>query len=241
MKNNFDQLQIIHEDANILILNKPSGLIVNRSQTTKDPTLQDFLIDYLGIAQPDEKISTLSEDPNDIFILRSGLAHRLDKDTSGVVVVGKTPESLAYLMLQFKNREVSKSYTALVHGKIKDPIIDIRAPIGRNPKNRFRFAVVTDGKYAHSIVKPIRTSDSYSLISIEPRTGRTHQIRVHLSAINHPVVGDALYSPRSFFNADLKLFGRLMLHARFIEFSHPLNKEKVSFEAKIPSEFENFS
>ncbi len=238
MTNLQDKIEIIHEDDAILVLNKPFGLIVNRSNTTKEPTLQDFLIEYLDIPAPSEEISSLSNDPQDVFLLRSGMAHRLDKDTSGVILAAKTPESLQNLMSQFKNREVQKTYSALVHGKINDPIIDIDAPIGRNPKNRFRYAVLAEGKEAHTIVKMQKNSLDYSLVSVEPKTGRTHQIRVHLSAINHPIVGDVLYSPQSFQEKDAVNFGRLMLHASTITFSHPSNGEKVTFEVKIPSEFE---
>jgi len=154
-------------------------------------------------------------------------------------VVAKNSQTLINLMDQFKNRGVAKSYVALVHGKILNPVIEVSAPIGRNPKNRFRYAVVMGGRAAQTVIKVQKTlAGKYSLVSVEPKTGRTHQIRVHLSAINHPIVGDVLYSPKSFRLADYQNYGRLMLHAHRVEFIHPSKGEKVAFEANIPSEFE---
>ena len=229
----------IYEDADLLILDKPFGLVVNRSKTTKGETLQDFLIKYLGLPLPPTQVSSFTENQDEIFLLRSGLAHRLDKDTSGVIVVAKNPQTLINLMDQFKNRGVAKSYVALVHGKILNPVLEVSAPIGRNPKNRFRYAVVMGGKVAQTVIKVQKIlAEKYSLVSVEPKTGRTHQIRVHLSAINHPIVGDVLYSPKSFRLDDHQNYGRLMLHAHRVEFIHPSNGEKVAFEANIPSEFE---
>ena len=240
MKYREKDIEIIYEDSDLLVVNKPYGLVVNSSHTTKEETLQDFLAEYLKISLPDTLSSSTSQDFADVFMVRMGMAHRLDKDTSGVLLVGKTPESLQNLMAQFKSREVGKNYIALTHGEIKNPLIDIQAPIGRNPKNRFRFAVTTEGKHAHTTIEVLKVSPGYTVVSVSPKTGRTHQIRVHLGAINHPVVGDVLYAPRGLLEADQTKFGRLMLHARSIQCLHPTTGEKVTFEATIPSEFENY-
>ena len=215
-----------------MVLDKPSGLIVNRSQTAKTETLQDWLDDYLGI--PNGGIS------DEVYLQRSGMVHRLDRDTSGVLVVAKDVETLQDLMAQFKERQVSKKYLALVHGELKDQKIDIQAPIARNPRNRLKNAVVADGKFARTVVERISVKDGFSLVFAKPQTGRTHQIRVHLSATNHPIVGDPLYSPKALYKKTSPKFGRLMLHAQALEFKHPKYGEKVHFEAKVPSEFALF-
>ena len=229
---------VIYEDDSLLVLNKPSGLVVNRSNTSKGETLQDMLISYLDLPMPSGNANSESNSPQDVFISRSGLAHRLDKDTSGIVLVGKTPETLHNLMSQFKEREVSKKYRAIVYGNVKDPQIEINAPIGRNPRNPFRFAVVASGKDAQTLVKVLARVGKYTSVEVIPRTGRTHQIRVHLSALNHPVVGDILYAPKNLLSMSKNDFSRLMLHAHTISFKHPKTGRDLVFEAKLPSEFD---
>ncbi len=229
---------IVYEDASLLVVNKPSGLVVNRSNTVRGETLQDQLMEYLRLSSPEGVSLDESSSPEDIFIARSGLAHRLDKDTSGLVLVGKTPKALHKLMTQFKERKVSKHYVALVYGKLKDPVVEINAPLGRNPRNPLRFAVVASGKPAHTLLKVITGSDAYTLVDVAPKTGRTHQIRVHLSALNHPVVGDILYAPKNLLSMSKNDFPRLMLHAHTISVAHPESGELLTFEAKLPSEFD---
>ncbi|MBD3366460.1 RluA family pseudouridine synthase [candidate division WWE3 bacterium] len=243
-----DDIKIIHEDEALLVLDKPSGLIVNRSNTTKDKTLQDFLEDYLELFSPDEASdnseasnnSSEEPTPQQIFTRRSGLAHRLDKGTSGIILVAKDPETLRYLMSQFKTRKVKKEYIALTHGKLKDPLIEVNAPIARNPKNRFKFAVVEGGKSAKTTFRLLNFKEKYSLVQAQPKTGRTHQIRVHLSALNHPVVGDKTYAPKSSYQEDKAQFGRLMLHAKQIEIYHPLSRKKVTYATQVPTEFQKY-
>lgn len=227
-------IETIYEDDFLLVLNKTCGLVVNKSRTTKDFTLQDYLLDKLTFPQGN------LDEQSQIFVSRAGLAHRLDKETSGVIVVAKNPSVLANLMSQFQSREVVKTYLALVHGVVLDPIIAIDAPIARNPRNRLKFAIVKNGKPSRTLIRLIKNFEEFSLVSAEPKTGRTHQIRIHLAGLNHPVAGDSLYCPGKLLEQDLNLFGRLMLHAWKIGFLHPNNNKKVQFEAKIPSEFANF-
>ncbi len=229
---------IVYEDASLLVVDKPSGLVANRSNTVRGETLQDLLVEYLQLPSPEEISLDASSSPKEVFIARSGLAHRLDKDTSGLVLVGKTPEALQKLMTQFKDRKVSKHYVALVYGKLKDPVVEINAPLGRNPRNPLRFAVVTSGKPARTLLKVITSSDDYTLVDVMPKTGRTHQIRVHLSALNHSVVGDILYAPKNLLSMSKDNFSRLMLHAYTISVVHPESEKLLTFEAKLPSEFD---
>lgn len=230
-----DKLEIIHEDANLLVLNKPSGLIVNRSKTAREKTLQDYLGEYLNLPQSSVGEEAFSEP--EIFEQRSGLAHRLDKGTSGVLLVGKDPKALAFLMSQFKERKIHKEYLALVHGKIIDQKIEIQAPLGRNPQSRLKFAVVEEGKTAKTVVEKLKVVGDFTLVIAKPETGRTHQVRVHLAAINHPIVGDRLYCPKSFLEDDIQKVGRLMLHARKISLIHPVSFKEVTYTAEIPEEF----
>lgn len=227
------EIEIIYEDDALLVVDKPSGMIVNRSNTTREKTLQDFLDSYLNLETDSSKLG-------EVFTRRSGLAHRLDKGTSGVLLIAKNPLVLKKLMKQFKRRVVNKEYIVLVHGKLKDPLIEVKAPLGRNPQNRLKFAVVREGKPAETMFRKLNFRQKYSLVSAKPKTGRTHQIRVHLSALGHPVVGDTLYTPRSIREEDKEKFGRMMLHAHKIELIHPLSGKKVTYEANIPAEFKEY-
>lgn len=226
-------IEIIHEDAALLVVNKPSGLIVNRSKTTSEKTLQDYLEEYLEID------AHFSEGASE-FVSRSGLGHRLDKGTSGVLVVAKTPAVLEEVMRQFRERKTSKVYNALVHGSFGDDKVEIQAPLGRNPRNRFKFAVVRGGKPAHTLVETLKVGERYSLLEVRPKTGRTHQIRVHLSALGYPVVGDKLYAPKNKLENDLRLFQRMMLHAHSITILHPVSQKSVTYTANLPEKFSLF-
>jgi 23S rRNA pseudouridine1911/1915/1917 synthase len=234
---------IIFEDNDLLVLDKPAGLVVNKSPTTPEGTLQDFLVekypDLFSVKLDKKQAAAKAALPD--FIDRAGIVHRLDKDTSGVIVVAKTPQAFSNLQKQFKSRGVQKEYIALVAGIIEDKKVEIEAPIGRNPKKGLKFAVVSSGRDAQTYVEKIEEVQiegrKYSLIKVEPKTGRTHQIRVHLAAMNHPVAGDKLYSRRKDLKDDDNIFGRMMLHAIKIGFKHPKSNEDVSFESPSPPEF----
>jgi 23S rRNA pseudouridine1911/1915/1917 synthase len=226
-------IEIIFEDENILVLNKPFGLVVNRSNTYKDLTLQDIL---------DARYLKQSDVVDEEFVRRSGIVHRLDKDTSGVIVVAKNPDSFYFLQRQFKERRTFKEYIAIVHGKVGDEVLEIDAPIARNPKNPLKIAIVSDGKNAFTRVEKVKIFNkedvSYTFCKIFPKTGRTHQIRVHLSAVGHPVAGDVVYCAKNLLGTDEKAFGRMMLHAHFLGFSNPQTNKFQRFEAPLPREFQ---
>ncbi|MFA6981413.1 MAG: RluA family pseudouridine synthase [Patescibacteria group bacterium] len=206
-----DQQSVVFEDSDLLVINKPSGLIVNNSLTAREGTLQDMILGRIVI--PDDE----SE-----FALRGGIVHRLDKDTSGLILIAKNKSSFESVKAQFKQRKVEKHYFGVVVGEIEDEILEINAPIKRNPQNRMRFAVVEDGKEALTTARKIKIFEGYTFMDISPKTGRTHQIRVHFAALGHPIAGDPLYCSRSFLRSSLDRFGRMMLHAYSLSFSHPV-------------------
>lgn len=223
-------MQIIYEDDSILVVLKPAGQVVNRAETTHGVrTLQDELEERFGIKKSEEGIGG-----------RAGIVHRLDKGTSGVLVVAKTEEAFADLQAQFKKREVEKGYLALVHGKVKEREGKIEAPIARNPKNRMKFAVVEGGRKAVTGYKAISyqqsaiSAEQFSYLRVKPLTGRTHQIRVHLKHIGHPVVSDPLYLSRKRSKEDHCWCPRVFLHAESLGFKHPETGAWVRFEAELP-------
>lgn len=224
-------MNIIYEDDQILVINKPSGVVVNRSDTNSTFTVQDFI----------ESETDFETDDASEFGLRSGIVHRLDKDTSGVLLAAKNAESFENLQSQFKNREVHKEYHAIVLGKIKDAKFEVDAPLGRNPKNRLSMAVVPDGRPSQTKFELVDTFEKeavlFSYIKAFPYTGRTHQIRVHAAAINFPVACDEIYCTRSQLEQSKKAFNRLMLHALSISFIHPTKNESATFTAPLPNDF----
>ena len=226
-------VNVVFENEDFVVINKPSGLVVNRSETTKAETLQDWLeANVIKLENFDEE----SE-----FYSRSGIVHRLDKDTSGLLVVAKTEDYFDFLQDKFKTREVEKRYIALTLGKINDERFEIDAPIARNPKNRFKYAIVRDGKEAQTYFEKIKDIDiegnEFTLLYAFPRTGRTHQIRVHLAANSSPVAGDEIYlSEREQSFCKSCNINRLMLHSLSLKFTG-MNDEEFSFEADIPDEF----
>ena len=228
----------IFEDNEILVLDKPSGVVVNRSNTYAGQTVQDFVEDQIDFTESDED----SE-----FKSRSGVVHRLDKDTSGILLVAKNPDSFVKIQKQFKERTVKKQYHAIVNGKSPTGKFEIDAPIGRNPKDRLSMAAVMGGKEARTdfdFVKHFQVNSSegtwFSYVMAFPYTGRTHQIRVHLAALNLPIVGDPIYCTRAKLEASSNAFNRMMLHALSIQFTHPQTEERVTFEASLPEEFKKY-
>ncbi len=228
----FNSCNTIYEDDFILIINKDPGLVVNRSTTTPQGTLQDAL---------EEKLKLSDCDKESEFYLRSGIVHRLDKETSGVLIVAKTLMAFDYLQKQFKDREVKKDYIALVFGYVQDSVLEISAPLKRDLHNRLKYAVVKDGKDAVTRIERLKTivldSEKYTLVNANPKTGRTHQIRVHLSALGHSIVGDKLYSTVRQQHIARAHFTRMMLHARKITFKHPDSHKEVTFETPLPEAF----
>ena len=238
-------IKIIFEDDSFLVIDKPSGVVVNRAETTKEETIQDWVEKYV-IASDSEAISSVPEEiatsptaPRNDNILeefqsRGGIVHRLDKDTSGVLVIAKTPAAFENLKNQFKNRETVKKYLALVHGEVELAVGTVNAPIERNPFNRMRFGIFPGGREAETGYKVYKEYNGYTLLEITPKTGRTHQIRVHMKHLNHPVVSDPIYGGRKQSKQDLSLCPRLFLHATSLSLKHPLTSEVLTFTSPLP-------
>ena len=206
----------------MLVIDKPAGLPVHPAPGHPAHTLVNAILAYLSVP-PD------TDDP-----LRPGIVHRLDMDTSGVMLVARNRIAQANLVEQFKTRSVVKVYLVLVKGHLAPERGVIEAPIGRDTRNRKRMAVVTEdrGRPARTRYQVLKYSDDYSLLEVTPETGRTHQIRVHLAAIGHPVVGDAAYGVKS------TLLSRQFVHASRLGFCLPSTGEYVEFEAALPSDIE---
>lgn len=244
-------LKIVFEDDQILVVDKPAGLVVNRSVTVKERTLQDLIADHLKLGR-------------DLGIgERAGIVHRLDRETSGLLVCAKTERAFEKLQAQFKSRLVKKEYVALVHGKTASlgSIEGALARIGSFGK----FGITAGGKEARTdftslkhyelkgeifsnLVEGLNKNRSaylkshatgYSLLSVYPATGRTHQIRVHLKSIGHPVVSDLIYAPRKLLKFDLLWCPRLFLHAKKIELTHPTGGKRLRFESDLPNDLKD--
>ncbi|OGH11371.1 MAG: hypothetical protein A3B38_00905 [Candidatus Levybacteria bacterium RIFCSPLOWO2_01_FULL_36_13] len=231
-------LKIIYEDESILIIDKPSGITVNRSDTTVGQyTVQDFVNDKYPLFLSQD-LDTESD-----FYKRSGIVHRIDKETSGILVVAKTKEAFENIQAQFKERIVEKTYIALVHGLLKGESGQISVPVGRLPWNRKRFGVLAGGREATTFYKVINRFEKrggLTLLELNPKTGRTHQIRVHLKYFNHPIFSDFLYAGRKTSREDRKELERVFLHAAKISFKHPITGQKVNFESTLPKELSDF-
>lgn len=228
---------ILYEDQDLLVIDKPSGMVVNRAESVKGKTVEEWA-EGKGIT------GTTSTTGTD-FERRRGIVHRLDKETSGVLIITKTLEAFTELQRQFKAREVEKTYIALVHGKVAPAEGVIREPVGRLPWHRERFGVLSGGREAETGYKTIMpnakcqmSNEVFTLLELSPKTGRTHQLRVHLKSINHPVVGDSLYAGRKTARRDREWCPRLFLHAKKIIFKHPTTGQTVPAEAPIPKELE---
>ncbi|MFC1902268.1 RluA family pseudouridine synthase [Chloroflexota bacterium] len=213
-------LQIIYEDDDLLVVDKPAGLTVHPAPGHPSHTLVNAVLAHFP---------RLSEAEDS---LRPGIVHRLDKDTSGVMLVAKHRVAQANLAEQFKSRSVAKAYLVLVRGRLEPESGAIEAAIGRDPRNRQRMAVVSQGREARTGYRVVRYLGGYTLLEIKPETGRTHQIRVHLAAIGFPVVGDAVYGVKS------PHVPRQFLHASKLGFRLPSTGQYVEFEAPLPEDLE---
>jgi 23S rRNA pseudouridine1911/1915/1917 synthase len=230
-------LKILYEDNSLIIVDKPAGITVNRSDTTKDEeTVQDWLENRLGLQ------NDLDDSASD-FLKRGGIVHRLDKETSGILITAKDEITFTELQRQFKERTVEKTYVALVHGKVAGESGEISVPVGRLPWNRKRFGVLAGGREAttfYKVLERFNKEGGLTLLELKPKTGRTHQIRVHLKYFNHPVYSDFLYAGRKTARGDRKKLERVFLHAAKITFRHPKTGEKVYFESDLPEELYSF-
>lgn len=208
-------LNIVFEDKDIVVVDKQAGLVVHPTLDHPTGTLVNALISHLG---------EFAEDS-----VRPGIVHRLDKGTSGLLVVAKNQNSLDSLKKQFKERKVQKTYTALVSGVVAKEKGTITESIARHPKLKQKFTVSEEGKEAVTEYKVEKRFKKFTLLNLKPFTGRTHQLRVHLASIGHPIVGDKLYGGKM-------LLSRQFLHASKIEFAHPETKEKLTFTSDLPKE-----
>lgn len=216
-------VEVLYEDNDIILVNKPKGLVVHPANGNPDGTLVNALMSICK--------GSLSGIGGEI---RPGIVHRLDKDTSGVLIVAKNDKSHLDLSNQIKNRTVKKTYIALVRGIIKENEATINMPIGRSKKDRKKMDIDKNGKEAITHFKVIKRYENYTLLEVQIDTGRTHQIRVHLSHIGYPIVGDYIYSNgKNPFGVEGQ-----MLHAKKIEFEHPITRKHMIIEAKLPEYFE---
>ncbi len=219
-------IDVIYEDDYIAVINKPAGMMVHPAGDIVSGTLVNALLYRFK-----DKLSGIGG------VERPGIVHRLDRDTYGIMVIALTDESHRKLSKMFKNRQVKKTYEAIVVGEVHPDKGIIDKPIGRHPKHRTIRAVVDDGKPALTEWKVVERANNHSRIFAFPRTGRTHQIRVHLASIGHPIVGDPLYSRSS--RKYTPFISGIALCARKLEFNHPITGKHLTFEIPFPDELEN--
>ncbi len=223
-------IEIVHEDEALVVVNKPAGLVVHPAAGIHSGTLANALAYHF------------QQLPNAASV-RPGIVHRLDRDTSGLLVVAKTEAALENLSDQFRARTVYKLYAALVHGRVSPDSGRIDQPLARDPSNRTRMAVVRGGRSALSLYRVKRQFNRFTLLDVELKTGRTHQIRVHLAWLKHPVVSDETYGggrdntiQNARLRAHVRNLGRHFLHAEKLAFAHPTTNERVLYHAPLPEE-----
>lgn len=230
---------IVYQDTDILVVDKPAGVIVNRADTTKKVvTLQDWVDQHFHHSS-----SNASE-----FESRSGIVHRLDKDTSGLIIIALNENVFTALQRQFKERTVHKTYTALTHGHVMPAEGEIHVPVGRLAWDRKKFGVVASGRESMTEYKVVayksaqegKSVRQYTLVLCFPHTGRTHQIRVHMRYLGFPIVGDLLYAGRKNIQHDKKIITRHFLHASQICFTHPITQQELVLDSELPQELVDF-
>jgi 23S rRNA pseudouridine1911/1915/1917 synthase len=227
-------IEIVHEDDDLVVVNKPAGMVVHPAAGSPTGTLANALAFHF------RELSTAAGP------VRPGIVHRLDKGTSGLLVVAKTEVAHEDLADQFRAREVFKSYVALVHGQIERKRGQVDQPIARDPRNRTRMAIVAGGRPALSLFVVREAFQRFTRLDVELKTGRTHQIRVHLASIKHPVVGDSVYGggrdktvPDPRVRGAIARLQRQFLHAHELGFRHPRTQQDVRFTAALPSELQD--
>ena len=226
-------LNVLHEDSCLLLVDKPAGLVVHPGAGNRSGTLANALAYHLEELSREETV-------------RPGIVHRLDKGTSGLLVVAKTEQAHDLLSRQFARREVEKRYLALVHGSVEKDRGEIDVPIGRHPRSRTRISTRTrKPRPALTRYRVLSRHPGFTYVTVAPHTGRTHQIRVHLTHLGHPVVGDDTYGgrrlrqlPDSIRESDMVRMGRNFLHAASLAFVHPGTGRRVRFESPLPPELE---
>ncbi len=217
-------LAVIYEDTDILVIDKPAGLVVHPAPGHPSHTLVNAILARCPSLATSEDLT------------RPGIIHRLDKDTSGLIIIAKNDYARQYLVNQFKSHVVTKGYLVLVKGRLSPEQGVIEAPIGRDPHNRKRMAITETGKEASTQYEAKKYLNDYTLLEVTPRTGRTHQIRVHLSAIGYPVVGDLVYGTKRRLEAKASGLSRQFIHAYRLGFRLPSTNEYREFTCPLPAD-----
>lgn len=217
------KLDIVYEDHDVIVVNKPQGMVVHPAPGNYTGTLVNALLYHC------KDLSGING------VIRPGIVHRIDKDTSGILVVAKNDNSHNFLATQLKDHSMKREYYALVEGRVKNDIGTINEKLGRDPKDRIKMAIVKEGREAITHYEVLENYDYTTLVKCNLETGRTHQIRVHMAHIGHPLVGDPVYGYKK---SKFKLMGQ-MLHAKTLGFVHPTTKEFLEFSTELPSYFKN--
>lgn len=217
-------IEIVYEDDDVIIVNKPQGMVVHPAPGNYEGTLVNAILYHCK-----GNLSSING------VIRPGIVHRIDKDTSGILMIAKNNNSHNCLADQLKDHSITREYEFICHGVFKEDKVTVDRPIGRNPKDRLKMAVVPNGKRAVTHFEVLERFNGYTHVRARLETGRTHQIRVHAMSINHHLVGDPVYGPK---NSKIKLNGQA-LHAKKLGFIHPTTKEYVEFDSELPDYFQN--
>lgn len=216
-------IEIVYEDDDIIIVNKPQGMVVHPAPGNYEGTLVNAILYHCK-----GNLSSING------VIRPGIVHRIDKDTSGILMIAKNNNAHNCLAEQLKDHSIRREYEFICHGVFKEDNVTVDRPIGRNPKDRLKMAIVPNGKRAVTHFEVIERFNGYTHVRARLETGRTHQIRVHAMSINHPLVGDPVYGPK---NSKIKLNGQA-LHAKKLGFIHPTTKEYIEFDSELPDYFQ---
>ena len=216
-------IEIVYEDDDIIIVNKPQGMVVHPAPGNYEGTLVNAILYHCK-----GNLSSING------VIRPGIVHRIDKDTSGILMIAKNNNAHNCLAEQLKDHSITREYEFICHGVFKEDNVTVDRPIGRNPKDRLKMAIVPNGKRAVTHFEVIERFNGYTHVRARLETGRTHQIRVHAMSINHPLVGDPVYGPK---NSKIKLNGQA-LHAKKLGFIHPTTKEYIEFDSELPDYFQ---
>ncbi len=215
-------IDIVYEDNDLLIVNKPQDMVVHPAPGNYENTLVNAILYHCK-----DNLSSING------VIRPGIVHRIDKDTSGLLMIAKNNNSHNCLAEQLKNHSITREYEFICHGVIKEDKISVNKPIGRNPKDRLKMAVVKDGKHAVTHFEVINRYENFTHVKATLETGRTHQIRVHALSLNHPLLGDPIYGPK---NNKFGVKGQV-LHAKKLGFIHPTSKKYIEFDSELPENF----
>ena len=215
-------IEIVYEDDDVLIINKPQGMVVHPAPGNYDNTLVNAILYHCK-----DNLSSING------VIRPGIVHRIDKDTSGILMIAKNNNSHNSLAEQLKDHSITREYEFICHGVVKEDKITVDKPIGRNPKDRLKMSVVNNGKRAVTHFEVVKRFENFTHMRARLETGRTHQIRVHSLSINHPLLGDNVYGPKT---SKFKLKGQT-LHAKKLGFIHPTTNEYIEFNSDLPDYF----